>query len=107
MPVKRANHGKNRNNRGNVSNVSCIKCGAQVPKDKAVSKSSNNAIIEFAAHADLDAASIYQKTDVPVNFIMDYYCISCAVHTGIVKVRRNEVRCIRRKPKMTREIELH
>ena len=87
MPVKRRNGGRQKKNRGSVNIVQCIQCGACVPKDKGVSRATNNAIIEQASMDDLNLATIYSKPDVPNFFNIDNYCISCACHLRIVKVR--------------------
>lgn len=87
MPIKRRNHGRQKKNRGSTCNKQCIQCGAIVAKDKAVSRCSNMPIIELAAMDDLRAANIYEKPEVPTFMNMDTYCISCACHLRIVKVR--------------------
>lgn len=87
MPVKRKNGGRSKANRGATNNLHCNQCGALVGKDKAISRATNNAIIEQATMDDLSLASIYSKPDVPTFFNIESYCVSCACHLRIVKVR--------------------
>lgn len=102
MPVKRKNHGRAKTNRGSVNNVQCVQCGRLAPKDKAVSRATNNPIIEAASMDDLNLATIYQKPDVPSFFNIDSYCVSCACHLRIVKVRSEYHRKERYVPKALR-----
>lgn len=99
MPVKRQNHGRQKKNRGATSNVQCNQCGALVPKDKAVSRTSNSPVIEAAAMDDLRVATIYEAPEVPTFMNIENHCISCACHLRIVKVRSKEDRKIRFVPR--------
>ncbi len=87
MTVKRQNHGRQKVNRGSVCKVQCIQCGRVTPKDKSISKTINTSVIDHAAMDDLKAHSIYKEVDVPKFFKIDDYCISCACHLRVVKVR--------------------
>ncbi|KAI4291872.1 small subunit ribosomal protein S26e [Pancytospora philotis] len=87
MPVKRQNHGRQKKNRGSVCAIQCVQCGAIVPKDKAISRSSNKPVIEAASMDDLKVATIYDAPEVPTFSTIDSYCVSCACHLRIVKVR--------------------
>jgi len=87
MPVKRRNHGRQKSNRGATNNVQCNQCGAIVAKDKAVSRSSNQPVIEAASMDDLNIATLHERPEVPTFFNIENHCISCACHLRIVKVR--------------------
>lgn len=99
MPVKRQNHGRMKTNRGATCNTQCVQCGALVAKDKAISRATNNPVIEAAAMDDLRAATIYAIPEVPTFFNIENHCISCACHLRIVKVRSKEDRKTRFVPK--------
>ena len=103
MPVKRKNGGRQKMNRGSVNTLQCIQCGALVPKDKAVSRATNNALIEQACMDDLNLASIYFKPEIPSFFNIDNYCVSCACHLRIVKVRAE---CHRKKRFVPRSLRV-
>lgn len=87
MPVKRRNHGRSKMNRGSVQNVQCVQCGAIVAKDKAISRTSNQPVIENASMDDLRVATIYDAPEVPTFQNMENHCISCACYLRIVRVR--------------------
>jgi small subunit ribosomal protein S26e len=61
-------------------------------KDKAVHRFSIRNIVDSGAMNDLRAACAYESYTVPKLYAKNYYCISCAVHSRIVRVRNNEAR---------------
>lgn len=67
--------------------MQCVQCGSIIAKDKAVSRSSNSPVIEAASMDDLNIATIYDHPEVPFFFNIETYCISCACHLKIVRVR--------------------
>ncbi len=87
MPVKRRNHGRQKKNRGSTNNQQCVQCGAIVSKDKAVTRINNTQVIEPAAMDDLNVATYYEQPEIPTFLNIENYCISCACHLRIVKVR--------------------
>jgi len=103
MPVKRRNHGRRKINGGAGCNVQCTQCGAIVPKDKAISRSTNNPVVEAASMDDLRVATIYETPEVPTFFNTENHCVSCACHLKIVKVRSKEDRKIRFVPRQRLE----
>jgi small subunit ribosomal protein S26e len=68
--------------------VQCSFCGAQVPRDKAKRVTKYTSLVESRLLKELreSGAQIarYRTTK--------YYCISCAVHRGVVKVRNKTER---------------
>ena len=60
MPKKRASRGRSKGGNGSSGVVHCSQCGALVPRDKAY---------------------------IPMSTDVKFYCVSCAVHRGVVKVR--------------------
>ncbi|EOB11918.1 40S ribosomal protein S26-3 [Nosema bombycis CQ1] len=95
MPVKRRNHGKNRMNRGSCKPIQCDKCGRLVPKDKAIKRFKVVPLIEQASYDDLKAATIYETFEVPRISYKNPYCVSCACHAKIVRVRSSRGRKVR------------
>ncbi len=83
MTKKRKSGGRAKGGKGHSDSVSCSNCGTLVPKDKAKKKTGRVTLVEPTLAKELRAAGTYiasQKT-------MKYYCVSCAVHYGLVKVR--------------------
>ena len=92
MPRKRRNNGKNRKNRGNTTNVFCTNCGRVVPKDKCIKKFTVRDIIDASSKDDIRAVQHYEEFFYPKCFNKLTYCVSCACHARIVKVRSREDR---------------
>lgn len=88
MPKKRQNRGRHKGSKGRTRLVQCDNCGRLVPRDKAI------CITKMYTPIDPQLARELEKKGA---IIMRYpvekcYCISCAVHYGLVKVRPEEER---------------
>lgn len=70
-----------------------------VPKDKCIPKYVTKNLIDAAAADDIRVASIYDTYEVPKSYNKLQYCVSCAVHSRLVRVRSSWERKIREKPK--------
>jgi small subunit ribosomal protein S26e len=91
MPKKRASRGRSKGGKGSSGVVHCSQCGALVPRDKAKKVTGRITVIEPTLAKELrqtypDTFYAPQSTDVK------FYCVSCAVHRGIVKVRSESER---------------
>ncbi|MET1127717.1 MAG: 30S ribosomal protein S26e [Thermoproteota archaeon] len=88
MPKKRQNRGRHKGSKGSTRTVQCDNCGRVIPRDKAI------CVTRWYTPVDPQLARELEKKGA---IIMRYpvekcYCVSCAVHYGIVQVRPEEER---------------
>ncbi|MDK2463582.1 MAG: 30S ribosomal protein S26e [Candidatus Korarchaeota archaeon] len=92
MPKKRKSRGRKLSDSGHEKPVQCHACGRLVPADKAVRITRWVSPIGGPLARELEKQGAYISKRLETR----YYCISCAVHMGLVRPRAEEDRKIRR-----------
>jgi small subunit ribosomal protein S26e len=88
LTKKRKSRGRSKGGKGSSVTIYCSNCGASVPRDKAKKVTTRLSLVEPTLARELRAAGAYIAAPTQVR----YYCVSCAVHYGIVKVRAKSER---------------
>ncbi len=92
MPKKRRNRGRRLSGAGHEGRVQCSLCGALIPADKAIKETRWVSPVRGQVSFELEK----QGTYVSKKPMTKYYCISCAIHRGIVRPRAEEERKLTR-----------
>ena len=92
MPSKRRNNGRSKHGRGHTAIVRCINCSRCVPKDKVVKRFHVRNMADASSQRDLRDASVYTTFTLPKLYMKMLYCVSCAIHGRIVRVRNKVFR---------------
>ena len=92
MPKKRKSRGRSKGTKGRTELVRCDNCGALVPRDKIKRITVRFSPVDPQLAKELRAKGAYIGTYK----VVKKYCVSCAVHYGIVKVRSRAERRLSR-----------
>ena len=97
MPKKRRNNGRNKNNKGRALPIHCNHCTRLVPKDKSVKRYVIKNIVDGSSKRDIEEATAYdaEQATMPKLYMKNQWCIACAIHSRVVKVRKTEDKRIR------------
>ena len=88
MPSKRVSRGRRKGGKGSTGVIQCTNCGQTVPKDQAKKETSPLRLVEHQLAKELRAQGTYIAS--PKN--LKWYCISCAIHFKILKIRSSSKR---------------
>ena len=88
MAKKRKSSGRAKGSKGRSALVECSQCGQRVPRDKAKKVTRFVTLVEPTLARELRQGGTF----LPRTKILKYYCVSCAVHARISKVRAREER---------------
>lgn len=91
MPFKRKSRGRSKGSKGSSGVIQCAGCGQLVPRDKAKKSTRRLSIVDPQLAKELRQKGAY----IAMPSDTKYYCVSCAVHRGIVKVRAESERRMR------------
>lgn len=83
MPQKRRSRGRTKGGKGRSELVQCSQCGAHVPRDKAKKVTVPIRLVDVGLAKELRDKGVF----LPRSYGEKWYCISCAVHRGVTKVR--------------------
>ncbi len=102
MPTKRRNNGRSKNNKGKSIIVRCINCRRCVPKDKAIKRYQMRNMVDGSSKADIRDSSAYptEQFYMPKIYVKLAYCVSCAIHAKVVRVRSAQFRKTRTTTKL-------
>jgi small subunit ribosomal protein S26e len=99
MPKKRRNNGRNKNNKGHADAIHCTNCCRLVGKDKAIKRFVIKNMVDASSKRDIEEASAYTDKDEPYTmpklYVKNTYCVACAIHARIVRVRSTDDKKIR------------
>ncbi|CAE7201511.1 rps2602 [Symbiodinium sp. CCMP2592] len=75
MPSKRRNNGRSKHGRGHTA------------IDKAIKRFQVRNMVDASSQRDLREASVYSSFMLPKLYMKMLYCVSCAIHGRVVRVR--------------------
>ena len=106
MPTKRRNHGRNKKNKGHANIVRCTNCGRCVGKDKAIKRFQMRNMVDGSSMRDIKDNYAYTTTfQMPKVYVKLSYCVSCAIHARIVRVRSGDARKVRYTTRLRQHIK--
>ena len=106
MPSKRRNNGRSKKNKGHADTVRCTNCGRVVGKDKAIKRFQMRNMVDASSKRDIQENYAYNTADfvMPKIYVKLSYCVSCAIHARIVRVRSGDDRKVRYTTKLRHHV---
>jgi small subunit ribosomal protein S26e len=95
MGKKRKSSGRAKGQSGKGKSVQCDKCGRTVPVDKVKKRTKRTNLVSWELEQELRKEEDF--IGVSGATITQKLCVSCAVHTGKVKIRAKKDRKNKRK----------
>ncbi len=88
LPKKRKSRGRSKGSKGKEDRVQCDACGAWIPRSKA------KRVTRWVSPVDPQLAKELRKRGAIIQRypVTKYYCVSCAIFRGIIKIRSKEER---------------
>ncbi|MGQ9478806.1 MAG: 30S ribosomal protein S26e [Thermoproteota archaeon] len=90
MAKKRKSRGRSKGGKGRSEYVSCTNCGSRIPIDKAIKRTRTVSYVDPMLAKELKKSGAF----IPRVTVTRYYCVSCAIHAGIIRVRPREERMV-------------
>lgn len=89
MPSKRRNNGRSKHNKGHADTVRCSNCSRFVGKDKSIKRFQQRQMVDGSSRRDIKDNYAYDQAEfyLPKIYIKLTYCVSCAIHARVVRVR--------------------
>ncbi|MHA1924386.1 MAG: 30S ribosomal protein S26e [Candidatus Thorarchaeota archaeon] len=84
MGKKRKSGGRSKGSSGKSKSIQCSKCGRMVPADKAKRYTKRVSAVDPQLARELRQQGSFIQT----RKVTQYYCVSCAVHSGKVQIRQ-------------------
>ncbi len=85
----------------------CTNCGRMVPKDKAIKRFQQRNMVDVSSKRDIQENYAFNQQDfqMPKIFVKLNYCVSCAIHARVVRVRSVVDRKIRYTTKLRHNVK--